>query len=221
MKTFLTLSLLVCQILFCGIELFAQAHSSVVSYRNEKRPAVSIKLKAPVDLTEVVLAEKLKNSGMTEKGVQRGIFKVYRNVLFEPFSKENVTCYTVVEKLQDETALVNECVVSIVLRKTKTDTFVRTETDANVVNKVIAYLNELEGVVEKTYLEVKISDQEKQLEKTQKSLSVLEKDSVRVVRQLNDFNIQAKEIIKNLDEKRKELTSQQSKLDELASKRKK
>ena len=220
MKTFLTLSLLVCQVLFCGIELFAQAHSSFVSYRNEKCPAVSIKLKAPVDLTEVVLEEKLKSSGMTEKGVQRGRFKVYRNVLFVPFSKENITCYTVVEKLQDETA-VNECVVSIILRKTKTDTFVRTETDANVVNNVIAYLNDLESIVDKTYLEVIIADQEKQLEKIQKSLSALEKDSVRVVRQLNDFNTQAKEIIKNLDEKRKELKSQQSKLDELASKRKK
>ena len=219
MKTSLILSLLLCQFLFLNVKLSAQAHSSSVFYKDGEYPAVSIKVKAPFDLTKVVLEEKLRNSGLVEKGKLQHGFRVYEDVIFAPFGKEKITCYTVVEKFVDEKF--DGCIVSFLVKKAQSNAFVNESTDKPIMDNIKLYLNGLDKEVEKTFLEVQIADQTKLFEKTEKQLLSLEKDSVYVAQQLIDYRTQAKELLRNLDEKRKELKSQQILLNELSSKRKK
>lgn len=219
MKTRLILALLLCQYFVCTTNILAQAHSSYVNYKSEKCPAVSIKINAPTDVTKIVLEEQLKNSGVVIKGKSNAGFKIYENIIFEPFCKEYITLYTIVENLSD--TLAPGCVVSLLIKKMRTNTFVNESNDAVIVDKVKNYLNDLEKTTGKTFLEVRISDQEKLLEKIEKQVGSLEKDSAYIARQLTDFGLQSKETAKELDEKREELKTQQLILNELLSKKKK
>jgi hypothetical protein len=202
-----------CCFLFCfPAESFSQAYDTYIDYKKLKCPAVALIANVPSDVAGAALDEDLKQHGL--KGKSLNGFKVYERVVFSPFSNENINIYTTVKK--DDEKSPDKCIVYIIVEKINAD-FVSPTDNPQIYNNVKKYLNNFNVTAKDMHYQIQISDQGKNLEKAQKKLSSLVKDSVIIVKKMTELETKAHENQTEMELQRNEIKMQQQVLDNLIS----
>ncbi len=192
-------------------KLFAQAYNTYIDYKKGKSPAVASVIDAPKDIVKVALDEDLKRSGLNGK-ISNG-FKLYKNVVFPKFGKDNIDIYTVVKDDDEKTP--ERCIVYMMVMKNATGSFVSPGDDYQMVDNIKSYLDNFHVSAKNVTFEVQIAEQQKALDKANKRLNSLLTDSIDIVKKREDLQIVGEGNHIELDSQRNEIKMLQQVLDNM------
>ncbi len=113
------------------------------------------------DVISDALSDKIKSAGLGKGSKVKGGFRVYKGVNIPEISEDKIDLYTCV-------ACKNESSTLYVAVSKGYDNFVTAETDPEMLDKAIAYVNSMESNVNIAKLKVDIADQAKVVNKMEK-----------------------------------------------------
>jgi paraquat-inducible protein B len=146
------------------IAVTAQSYETKAEYNKAQQPAVVCEFAYDPGMVEDVIEEEMKQKGFGKGKSSKG-FTLYQAINFTEISAEKVDFYVMVDKKSRKDK--GTAVVTVLVSKGY-DNFMSGSSDANVIQNVMTYVNGLKEKLEKTSLEMQITDQETLVKKEEK-----------------------------------------------------
>lgn len=194
----------------------AQSVEGTTEYNKVKQPAVICEFPYPPGLVETVLEDDLKQKGFG-KGKSSKSFQLYQAINFSEISGEKIDLYVRVEKKSRKES---EIATITVLVSKGYDNFISSATDASIMNNVAGYVNGLKPKLEKSSLEIQITDQEDLLRKEEKKFNTLVDDGESLVKKKKKLEDDIEDNKKEQEKQRSEVEKQRVILETIKAQRK-
>jgi hypothetical protein len=194
---------------------FAQAYNTNVEYLKAQRTATVLEVPFKEGLSREAIEDRMKQQGY--KGKEQKGYVVFKSVLNDKLGLQPYDLYFMVDKKSKRDK--DNSVITLLISK-GIDAFATAEADAELLENVKNYLNSFKTIIEAYELEVRIKEQEKELESAERKREKLTEQGQDLAKDKTKLEKRIEENTKDQANQKNEVEKQKQILEKLKLSRK-